>query len=305
MKANKEDTSKDGDVSGLRGLDDTSSIRKELWRDNLFRIVFEVLATVASLTVLAYLLDFYNFIFLSIPIFIFIYVRHSTWIRREANQIFMSRFADSKGWKYHRDMPVDDLRGALFKMGYHHDVNSVVSGKLHNRAIRVFYYTMDLTEQKEGSYTYGFTVVELSFDGVEFPHTHLLFRDNSEDFAERFLSDQRQVMKSRRSSNEVELPLDDEFRDSFTLLSKEGYEIEITQIFTPELLRFIKEKGMGFDIELVDDRMYIYEGDFVSSGEQLQEIDWFASEMVRNMGPLIKRLEKDFNVLHQYYKQQE
>ncbi len=103
-------------------------------------------------------------------------------------------------------------------------------------------------------------------------------------------------------NKDAEINLEEQFRKKYRLYATAGYEIEVLQIFTGEMLEFLGQKGSNFSIEFAENRMYIYDDLFISKITELQAIFGLAEKILDLIGPLLDRLHDDFDALHPYYK---
>jgi hypothetical protein len=130
-------------------------------------------------------------------------------------------------------------------------------------------------------------VTEIFFEQVQFPH---------------ILLQSRTMAKYGSSDKNIKtIELEEEFEKFYRLHAAQGYEIEIFQIFTPEALRFLKEKGMHFSIEFAENRLYVYDDKTIVNKKQLFEMYEVTRQIFDSIGPLLNRLHDDFATLHPYY----
>lgn len=217
-------------------------------------------------------------------IVIFIYL---IFIRIMARRWFMRQFAVANGWQYQIDAPLSSVEGKLFKLGHSRKISDVISGDLAEHPARLFYFKYSRGHGRHRR-TYNFTVLEVCFKEVEFPH--ILLRSCA------------MPRYSRLSQNETEVPLEQEFQVDFQLFSTVKYEIEALQLFSSEFLRFLKAKSFAFSLELAADRLYIYENKMIVNKWQLQEMLEVANTVHCRLRPVVERLGGHFSALHRYYR---
>jgi hypothetical protein len=205
----------------------------------------------------------------------------------QAKKWFMQQFAEKNGMQYQETLQVGAMKGRLFKAGNDRKIEHVVSTRYRNHPLKLFHYSYSTGSGRNKS-THPFTVIEIIFEKVEFPHILL----------------QSKTMKKfgAKVKGEKSLSLEEEYNMNYNLYTVPGYEIEIFQIFTHQVLRFLKEKGEHFSIEFADDRLYIYDDLSISNKKQLQDMYEVTQRIFDSIGALLNRLHDDFAVLHPYYK---
>ncbi len=211
-------------------------------------------------------------------------------LSKKAKALFMQEFAERNQLSYKPSIQVDDVVGNLFKVGHSRKITHVLTGSYHGQKARFFYYTYSLGRGRHRR-TYRFTITEVFFEKTEFPHILL----QAGLIAGRY---------GKRGENEIKIGLEEEFEKSFDLFARDGYGVEVMQIFSKDFLRFLKEKGSNFSIELKENRIYIYDDVFVKQKKQLQELFEVIGNLFGRIGPLLNRLDNDFAVLHKHYKKE-
>lgn len=222
-----------------------------------------------------------------ITISLFLIFCYIIYIYNKAQKIFMEQFAKDNGLNYQKTAPIETVHGKLFEVGHSRSINNVISGIYKDHPMRIFNYTF-VTGHGRHSRSHGFTVLELSFEKVDFPHILLL-------------SQTMGYYRGIRGKSES-ISLEDEFRKDFELFVQKGYEIEAMQIFTLETLRTIKEKVAKFSIGFYDKTVYFFDDKTIGKNIDLQELLGVTEKVFESMRPLLNRLYNDFEVLHKYYR---
>ena len=142
--------------------------------------------------------------------------------------------------------------------------------------------------------TFNFTVLEVFFDEIIFPHMLLQTRGKGIFWSRRH---------GKRGKNERSVALESELNDYYNLFFHDGYGVEATQIFSEDFLRFLKDENSYFDIELNRDRLYIYDSTAVKRKREFEELFRVAGRVINRIVPVLNRLENDFAVLNKYYLQ--
>ena len=207
---------------------------------------------------------------------------------------FMQQFAKASNLAYQDSAPFESVQGRLFSQGHSRAITHVISGSYASHPMRIFHYTYE-TGSGKSSRTYRFTVFEVTFEKTNFPHILLQSRSMHK-------------YGSADRSGEVqdsEISRGEEIRKTFKLFATDGYEIEVLQIFTPDILRFLRHKGTHLSIEFAEHKLYIYDDLYIKRKKQLDEMYAVAKALFDVTGPLLNRLYDDFAALHPYYKDKE
>ena len=191
---------------------------------------------------------------------------------------FVKRFAEKNGLDYQDSDQLNSLSNSFSFSEGERSIKYVVSGLFKDHPTRFFVL-------------YGgrkkFLVWETKFEKVDFPHI--------------LLQSKKMSRLWKKDKNETKVSLSNKFSDKFDLYVTSGYEIEVLQIFTPEVLQILSDKNSEFSIEFVDRCMYVYDNNIVKNGKQLKEIFDVARSVFDSAGLLINRLHDDFDVMHKYY----
>ena len=166
-------------------------------------------------------------------------------------------------------------------------------GKYYDYKAKFFYYTYSVGYGRH-KITYSFTVLEIFFEKTEFPPILLQSKKGRGMMAQRH---------GQRDKDEIKIRLEEEFEKNYNLFAKDGYGVEVMQIFNKDFLRFLKAESSNFSIEFRGNRVYIYDDILIRKKEQLKEFFEVTSKLVEKTGPLLNRLDNDFAVLHKYYNQ--
>jgi len=66
------------------------------------------------------------------------------------------------------------------------------------------------------------------------------------------------------------LSLEGDFNDYFTLYAPKQYERDALYVFTPDVMAKLIDNGGGFDMEVVDDELFIYKGESFGLGSEAE-----------------------------------
>ncbi len=205
---------------------------------------------------------------------------------RKARTRFLKEFANKNNLEYKSSIPLSKVKGNLFKAGNTRSITHVITGSYNNQKARFFYYTYTIGTGKHST-RYNFTVFEVFFKEIHFPHM--------------LLQSRRMPRFGKRGKKEIKVNLEEEFKKDYRLFVRDGYGIESMQIFNEEFLRLLQKENSEFSIELKKDRMYIYDNTFVAKKEQLKELYEVTEQITLNLSPLRKRMKNDFEALRPYF----
>jgi hypothetical protein len=263
-----------------------STSKKILWGKKRV-LSFFILFLGASVTIASLIYSPSSWI-LGILIMLFYFGSHNIKAQKE----FLINLAKENNLKFLNEIPVDSLKGNLFKVFSNRRAKNALIGNHQGKDARFFYYSYVVKSVRSSS-TYDFTVFEIFFAGLDFPHTLLSHKKKWVGIDVRY---------GKKDKNEIKVTLEEEFDEEYNLYIKDGYGIEAMQVFNKDFLSFlVKEKG-NFNIELNEDRLYIYATYKITRKEELEELFNTANETVRRLSPLINRMENDVAVLNKYYK---
>ena len=242
----------------------------------LFLLLFVFLGYRHFSTFLILTLYFY------LPVFFIFYFHY----RDVAVRLFIQRFAELNELHYERTGFLGTVSGKLFSIGDKRSIRNVVTSFFGDNPTRFFNYKYSRGFGRTIK-VYRFTIWETKFRKVEFPHI--------------LLQSKKMPRFGKKAKNETKVSLKGNLDDSFRLYVARGYEIEVLQIFTPEVLQMLCDKSSEFSIEFAGNSMYIYDNTVVKNNKQLKELFDVARGIFDSAGPLINRLDDDFNVLHEQY----
>ncbi len=225
-----------------------------------------------------------------LPLFIlFFYFTYFNW---RAKKIFFADFTNKNNLIYQSSGSLSEVVGNLFKVGHTKTINNVITGRFGNKKAKFFHYKYSIGH---GRYRrdFHFTVLEVFFDKINFPHMLLQSKKRRSFWGEgRY---------GKRGRNERSVALEDEFSQHYNLFFHDGYGVEATQIFSEDFLRFLKEQKSFFNIELKEDRLYIYDSTTVRSKRDFKELFGVTGRVINKIAPVLKRLDRDFAALNEAY----
>ncbi len=215
------------------------------------------------------------------------YIEHKNLITEFANEMGLD-YVESESKAY---FVLQSLKSRLFRTGHSKTVSNLMVGEIENHPLKIFNYFYTVGSGKSST-RYSFTVSEIEIGETRFPHI--------------FLRSKRMWGYSNRRifgvNKDTKINLEDEYRKKFSLYCTENYEIEVLQIFTPQLLDYLVEHGNKFSIEFYENKIYVFDNKVIRKKEDLQELYSINKIILSNTDGLLHRLKNDFESLHEVYK---
>jgi hypothetical protein len=206
-------------------------------------------------------------------------------------RIFVEMYAQKNNLSFEPYGISADLEGRLFSISSSESMGNILSTTVEDFLVRIFNYQFTVGSGKSKE-TKKFTVSEISFNKVDFPYILLQSRSMKKYTPLNVFND----------NSERELPLDKGFGRKFKLYAKEGYETEVFQIFSEELLTHLQRRSSHFSIEFSKNKIYIYDDIAIGNERDLDILLNLTKKIITSSGPFIERLHDDFDVLHEYYQ---
>lgn len=187
-------------------------------------------------------------------------------------QQLWQEFAVNHNWSFQPEGMPDVGHSLMLKIGRLHKFRYLISGEIDGRPLRIFNYRFTIGSGK-ASHSYSSTVLGFQSRGF-FPSAYLNYkRDNFGIWFRRSIS------------------LPEEFQKKFQLTSPKEYELEALQIFTPDLLAFILDSNLWFDLELVNQELLVFVYDEINSLEQVEKILNQVVSLVQQLGPVLDNMQ--------------
>jgi hypothetical protein len=219
----------------------------------------------------------------------------------------LTRFATANNLQYDRDLNSPYLNGMIFDEGDSRRTPHRLSGLLNGTVFELGNYIYETGSGKSRqTHEYGYIQVRLS---RHLPHMVLDAKQNNffkiSNLPDSFSGGQK-------------LELEGDFSEHFTLYCPKEYERDALYVFTPDLMALLIDQAGAFDVEVVDNRLYIYqEGPFkLTEPGQMERLfriidkigskmerrtDYYADERVGDrtlnvVAPPGKRLKKTLSI---------
>lgn len=157
----------------------------------------------------------------------------------------LERFANVNGLEFKYDTIAAYYSGMIFDEGHSREVNEVLKFPSHTEI---------------GNYTYvtgsgkNRSVHRWAYMKVKLPRRlpHMVLDAKKNNIFGRFSNLTDTFDRSQT------LSLEGDFNDHFTLYAPKQYERDALYVFTPDVMARLIDSGSGFDMEVIDDELYIY-----------------------------------------------
>lgn len=158
-----------------------------------------------------------------------------------------AEFAAANGMTWISEVSDPDLPGMIFAEGHDREATDVVRGPLP-RGVEIGNYTYK-TGSGKNEQTHKWAYVEIRLD-TPLPHIVLDAVGNNGLFGGSNLP----AMFSR----DQRLSLEGDFDRYFALYCPKGYERDALYLFTPDVMARFVDNAAALDVEIVDDRLFLY-----------------------------------------------
>ncbi|MCI2956834.1 hypothetical protein MN032_03935 [Agromyces atrinae] len=166
--------------------------------------------------------------------------------RRISRTYRLHRFAEANGLSH---QPVGGMLlypGMIFRAGHSIESLDVITGADGSTVVGNYAYSTG-SGKSQRSFRWGFASIAL---GTSLPHIVLDATGNNSLFGGSNLP----VGFSR----DQHLELEGDFSKHFTLYCPRGYESDALYLFTPDIMARFIDHAAELDVEIIDDRMYLY-----------------------------------------------
>lgn len=171
----------------------------------------------------------------------------------DKRQFRLDRFARANGMQFHPGFNNPKLPGMLFDIGRQRNSQLLVRGD-RPRFVEFGNYRYTTGSGKNSTtHTWGYIAVQLD---TPLPHLVLDAEGNNSFFGSNLPIG---LKKDQR------LSLEGNFDEHFSLYAPVGYEADALYLFTPDIMQRFIRNAAQLDVEIVDDWLFFYTGDDVST----------------------------------------
>ncbi len=219
-------------------------------------------------------------------VFIFFFIFD---IVHQSKKIFFQEFAKSINFEYQDTLNGNQLEGSLFSNGNNKYISNVLIGKIENKEVKIFCYSYSVGAGKYKR-IYNFQIIEIITD-FHLPDFILKEKGLFKIFSSIDL-------KNKKIN---QLKLEGDFNQYFDLEVEKEFEIEVLQIFTPEFMVKLLEKGSHLSVESIQNKIYIYENKSINTKKELENMMSLTKEFIYKINNVGQSLSKDILNLRQKY----
>ena len=187
---------------------------------------------------------------------------------------FIAQFAAANGYAFAATGPFGT--GRFFKLGHDRRASNIVTGMEKECPIQFYTYSYAIGYGKQ-RHEYSFTVFSIMFDTV-MPEILLLSKDHV--LGEGPVLEGTSVVK-----------LEGDFDKHFSLHVPPGYEIEALEIFTPDVMAELIDKGCWYSLEISKRYLYLYVEYQMESKKDLNAMQDFARYFLDHVGPVLAQMK--------------
>jgi len=164
--------------------------------------------------------------------------------RTQMQHLFMRQLAQALNFDYAATGSMESVEGKIFEFGTARTIEDVLSGAYQGLPIRIFNYAFTI-QQGRSSHTEHYTVFTLAFDC---------------DIADIALTPKSFLSAStlsRAPDGGVKIKLEGDFNEHFDLYAPHFFDVEIREIFQPDLMAELIDKYQSYRIETAGNALYV------------------------------------------------
>lgn len=191
---------------------------------------------------------------------------------------FMKYFADINGLSYRSHGSKKEINSpGLCSIKKIENIKAVVEGVMRGAALKMFicHYETDFSSR-------DFTACEIRYKTV-LPRIFLSAKIRNP------LKIKVNNLFDKKTENIIRLEGD--FNKYFALYAPKELEIEILQIFTPEVMAQLIDYSKMFDLEFFGDSLYIYSHKLIRTGKELRQLFDLAELLANKLAPRLERIK--------------
>ncbi len=191
---------------------------------------------------------------------------------------FMEQFAKANGFIYWRGGSAEEEEGIIFQRGHGKRVSHLVEGVWESNPVRLCNYEYSVKQGKNET-RYRYTIFRTIL-GKSMPRIFLDAHGKGNWKTEWWI---------KSGLKKISLESND-FEKIYDLYITEGEHIPALQIFAPDLMEKLIHLRKHFDVEIVDDKLYIYKGGYVGKKKDLEEMYGVAKIVIENIRNVVERM---------------
>jgi hypothetical protein len=187
------------------------------------------------------------------------------------------QYAEANGFTYSEKGSLTPKDGSIFNHGGHsEEIIDMVSGSLNAAPFKFFHYIY-VTGSGKNRTSHHHSVMALDFKG-KLPHVIV----DSKSFTSLSFPYARDQLIELESN---------EFNRYFHLYVPKGYQVEALSILTPDVMAQLIDKSSLYDVEFINNRVYIYCKSLVNTRAKLQALHELADTIVNELAGKLDRFK--------------
>lgn len=230
--------------------------------------------------------DSFIFSILAIAIIIVIY----KYIKKNVQKQFMKQFAIANGYTFSPNGSMDGQDGAIFKVGRSNIISNVIEGIYSGYNISFFNYSCLNSWWSRNRTRFLYTVFKLRLNS-RMPNMRL-----RKKYFGLPIYDLMPNEPIFQSMPELRLESED-FNKHFSLRVESGYETQILEILTPDIMVDLLDKCKDFNLEIANDDLIIYINKTIGDYNDLYEFYNIALFFVEKLGPRLERMKPQIKTI--------
>lgn len=211
------------------------------------------------------------FIFLGIILGIVIHLKRKKMLKK---------FALEHGYDYLGYGSIEHIPSLYLQVGHSRRIGNIIQGSIQTHPFKFFDFRSTIGYGKHKRHVV-FSVAEIEYDA------HLrrfLILSRKMRFVPGNLYD------GFKNGFGREIKLEGDFHKYFKVYVPEDYEIEVFQIFSPDVMAKFIDLAKDFTFEFVDDKILIYKRGLIYKKETLEQVHTLAQMLVTLFGQKLKRI---------------
>lgn len=192
-----------------------------------------------------------------------------------APQYFYKKFAKindlkftSSGWR--------TTVGILFNFGKSKKMTELMTGNINDYKFALYNYQFNYETVKISK-----TILEVELKNIA---PKVLYT------ADRFLVEH---LVDNYFKNISKIDLDGNIKENYCLYSEKDFEIEVLQLFSPELLLKLRDEYDGFTIDINNKRMIMYAEGVIVEKVRIYKLYELGEYLINELAPIIRKIEVD------------
>ncbi|MFA6027327.1 MAG: hypothetical protein WC752_00135 [Patescibacteria group bacterium] len=201
-----------------------------------------------------------------------------TEFKNRHQQEFMKQFAAQNNFTYNSNGYFDDPNVSLFKLGSDKYITNLISGNYKNCPFSLYNYQYTIRSGKH-SMTYYYTIFSLHFHTT----TPAFLLESKKQQIGHALFDTH--------TTDNYLQLEGNFNDYFSLSMPKGYERDVLQILTPDVMAKLIDEAKYFSMEIINDHLYLYAKKTISTKQDLYAFYELAQYFIEKLAPILRQMK--------------